>query len=634
MTGRMCSAMDHAVDIALSNVLGFCDGGLLRVLQSVSRSWRRTFCCVNANQNLFRAVCLQKWPWLKDTLLWSHCSDHFWHRYLGNWQLLCQDSNRANAVCSLEVTVPLDISEAKGCVQGPWVPFPGRDLHLRINAYPVGNRRMTTTHLSAYLEVQGPPQKKEWHAALDFTFVMQDPTESAHEVSWSSGPVRFLERKEGASGRLDWGCHELLPMDAITRDGQAKPSEVLIKAHVALQEALVEVVHLNWLGLHADDFGLCNFTGTFTPWHQGCRRVPGQPVRLMLPASTTKSELLRAVSRAVGRPTPRVWRFSRSLDAHGRLICNLPEAPRHLLASTSEEEDDDGNAIYALLTKWTLGESSGGTRQNFFRVLAEDCPMMASSSTPAFSTGLAYFARVFLKQYDSDGTLHFKTFIELPGTEDGQQLLPAVLDAVGEMQQTPGIQWCLVREGSPADWVEARAPAKLQRALKGALINGSGPVVNGDILVLSRYADVGRLAALYQSQYERRVADFVALYAQETEQVGSVSFASICRVMDRLNVDVWRLEQLMGSSGSCRSLLALMTSLPGLHPQFFCDACGTRELRGFRFNCLICSDFDLCSRCYYQQPDTLRSSDHHGRSHERSHRMVRVWPALPADCLS
>lgn len=260
--------------------------------------------------------------------------------------------------------------------------------------------------------------------------------------------------------------------------------------------------------------------------------------------------------------------------------------------------------------------------------------MMASSSTPAFSTGLAYFARVFLKQYDSDGTLHFKTFIELPGTEDGQQLLPAVLDAVGEMQQTPGIQWCLVREGSPADWVEARAPAKLQRALKGALINGSGPVVNGDILVLSRYADVGRLAALYQSQYERRVADFVALYAQETEQVGSVSFASICRAMDRLNVDVWRLEQLMGSSGSCRSLLALMTSLPGLHPQFFCDACGTRELRGFRFNCLICSDFDLCSRCYYQQPDTLRSRDHHGRSHERSHRMVRVWPALPADCLS
>jgi len=120
--------------------------------------------------------------------------------------------------------------------------------------------------------------------------------------------------------------------------------------------------------------------------------------------------------------------------------------------------------------------------------------------------------------------------------------------------------------------------------------------------------------------------------------VGSTSFAELCRVMDALNVDVWRLEQLQ--SASARSLLALMDSLPGLHPQFYCDACGTKEFRGCRLNCLVCSDFDLCARCHAEQPETLRPEqmarpdDHRGRCHERSHRMVRVWPALPPHCLS
>lgn len=632
----MCGLADHAVDIALSNVVCFFDRELLFLSQYVNRSWRRTCCSVNASQSLFRAVCLQNWPWLRDSLLWSHSGHHLWHRYMGSWKLLCQDSNRANAVCTLALKVPLDQSELRGCVQSPWVAFPGRRLQLRINAYPIGNQRMTTTHLSAYLEVQGPAQLKEWHAALDFTFVMQNPSETTPEVSWSSGPVRFLERKEGAGGRLDWGCHELLPMRAITRDGEMKPNEVLIKSHVALQEAMVEVVHLDWLTSHVDDFGLCNFSETFTPWQGTTRWEPCKPIRLMLPASATKAELLHSVSRTLGRFVSRIWRFSRSLETRGRLTCSLPEAPRHLLASTDEEEEDD-NAIYALLTKWTLGESSGGTKQNFFRVLVEDDPdPLSDGATPERPLVGGHTAKVFLKRLRSDGTLHFEAFTDVPMTEDVQQLLPSILSAVGEELQTLGAlqsQWCLVREGSPSDWVEACSSFGPGREAGGGVINNSGPVVNGDILVLCRRVDVHRLFALYRRQYERRVAAFVELHSQETAQVGSVSFAALCRVMDRLNVDAWRLEQLVGGpSGPC-SLLALMASLPGLHPQFFCDACGTRDLRGFRFNCLVCSDFDLCATCYSQQPPSVRPNDHHGRFHERSHRMVKVWPALPADSL-
>jgi len=631
--GTMCGLADHAVDIALSNILGFFDRELLFASQNVSRTWRRTFCCVNSSQNLFRTVCLQSWPWLGDSLSWSHCGHHLWHRYLGSWKLLCQDGNRANTVYTLELVVPLTGSEPRGCVQSPWFTFPGRGLQLRINAYPIGNRRMTTTHLSAYLEVQGPPKEKEWHAALDFTFVMQHPTDTRHEVSWSSGPVRFLERKDGGVGRLDWGCHELLPIDAITSHGQVKPSKVLIKSYVALQEAMVEVVHMDWLKDHVDDFGLCDFKQTFLPWQQVGQWEPCQPVRLMLPASTTKAELLQSVSRALGRPTCRLWRFSRSLEAYGRLTCNLAEAPRHLLASANEEEDDN-HTIYALLTKWTLGESSGGTKQNFFRVLAEDQPALWDPITAGTPRGVRNIARVFLKQFGADGTLRYKAFVDIPSTEDAQLLLPSVLMIVGEDVSRLQSQWCLVREGNPSDWAETCGCSTESNGACADLINGNGPVVNGDILVLCHSSDLGCLRALYRHQYERRVADFVALYAQEAGQVGSVAFAALCRALDRLNVDAWRLEQLAGgATGPSRPLLALMATLPGLHPQFFCDACGTRELRGLRFNCLVCSDFDLCASCYHRQPQVVRPNDHHGRFHDSSHRMVPVWPALPAQCL-
>mmetsp|Transcript_29337 Transcript_29337/g.73659 ORF Transcript_29337/g.73659 Transcript_29337/m.73659 type:complete len:682 (-) Transcript_29337:410-2455(-) len=675
----------HAVDIALSQVLNHCDGSMLCIVPSVSRSWKIIFCCLNsAHQTLFRDVCLQRWPWLRNSLVWSHCGHHLWHHYLGNWQALCCDGNRANAAFSLELVVPLDWDhQVRPCVQGPWTHFPGRDLQLRINVYPVGNRRMTTTHLSAYLEVLAPMQKREWHTALDFTFVMRHPSLAVPEVSWSSGPVRFVEHPTGG-GRLDWGCHELLPLEVTS----VPSGDVTITAHVALQEALIEVVHIGQLSDHVDDFGLSVFH-TFEPLPRvarGCGLV--WPLRICLPASATKAELLAVVTRALGAPVERLWRFSRSLEAQGRLACSLPEAPRHLLIDKSSApvgaEEDGPSGVYALLTKWTLGESSGGARQNFFRLLAEGAGRDAI--TPLAYIGVSSTVRVFIKVFSPSHGLRFEAVVQVPNTENVLILLPPILAALG-LPPTPPTpeagagdvvdEWCLAWEGSPSDWYRAPLGCSDEEMYSGnggippqqqqeqpqqqrrrrrqrreqQLVNGHGAVVQGDTLSLCARSGLAELAKTYQRQYFRRVADFVALHARETRQAGSASFAELCQVMDGLNVDAWRLEQLLGSSGpgggcqaadapaavtaavSPRPLLCLLQSLPGLHPQFFCDACGTRELRGCRYNCLVCSDFDLCETCYRTQPEVLRPKDHNGRYHEKSHRMTRAWPALPSACL-
>lgn len=645
-----------AVDVALPDILSYCDGIVLGAAPAVSRCWRRTFCSLNASQQaLFRSVCLQQWPWLRDSLTWSHCGHHLWHNYLGNWQALCCDGNRCNSALSLELAVPLDVNGYScACIHGPWVEFPFRDFKLRINAYPVGNRRMTNTHLSAYLEVLTPPSKDSWHAALDFTFVVQHPGNPDREISWSSGPVRFMENSTAGAFRLDWGCHELIPLIP----GAASSGKVLIKANVALQDALVEVVHIGTARNHINDFGFSRFPTYCRPGERAA--AESEVMRITVPASTTRAELLNTVAETLGQPVTRLWRFSRALESQGRLACTLPESPRHLLADAKTATEDDAG-VYALLTKWTLGESAGGARQNFFRVLAEGPNM------PWIPPADASMAMVFVKVFTLHRGLRFEGAVHVPRTDKVLDILPAILDALA-LPETPmdnsqmAEEWCLAWEGSPCDWAEAPVGCRHEDCMLSSdqateLINSHGCVVQGDIIALCQRSLLPELSTMYRHQYLRRVDDFRMLAAREATQVGSVIFSDLCKVMDSLNVDPWRLEQLLG--GSCgpgsvlvpgavfpatatsvtgtakpRPTLALIQSLPGLHPQFFCDVCGNRELRGYRYNCLVCSDFDLCEECYLSQPEMRQPTDHNGRYHEKSHKMTRSRPAIPANCIA
>jgi len=315
-------------------------------------------------------------------------------------------------------------------------------------------------------------------------------------------------------------------------------------------------------------------------------------------------------------------------------MCNLPQAPRQMLAIHPDE--DDNSAVYALLTKWTLGESAGGSRQNFFRILAETNTRCMGSAVPRSGNA----TRVYIKRYESD--LRFEFPMIIPVDKEHAALESMVVAAIDPAGLSKHKDWCLIREGSPSDWSADRNGHHLYNKVNhenmgdqnARLINFRGPLVNGDILVLCPASLLPQLIALYQQQYERHVLQFIALYEKEIHQAGSTTFASLCQVMDSLNVDCWRLEQIASAAQTSRPLLCLMRTLPGLHPQFFCDVCGSRELRGCRFNCSVCSDFDLCEACYAKQPEFFSPKDHTGRAHEPTHKMSMILPPLPEGCMS
>jgi len=73
-------------------------------------------------------------------------------------------------------------------------------------------------------------------------------------------------------------------------------------------------------------------------------------------------------------------------------------------------EDDDRSTVYALLTKWTQGESAGGQRQNFFRLLAEDaCP--SPEEADAAGVGSEETTQVFVKLHEPGRGLRVQAFV-------------------------------------------------------------------------------------------------------------------------------------------------------------------------------------------------------------------------------
>ncbi|KAL9644648.1 hypothetical protein ABK040_015387 [Willaertia magna] len=52
-------------------------------------------------------------------------------------------------------------------------------------------------------------------------------------------------------------------------------------------------------------------------------------------------------------------------------------------------------------------------------------------------------------------------------------------------------------------------------------------------------------------------------------------------------------------------------SLPTVHTQFKCDGCGISPIKGIKYHCCNCNDFDLCEDCYIQN----KQQNHYNGTH-------------------
>lgn len=58
---------------------------------------------------------------------------------------------------------------------------------------------------------------------------------------------------------------------------------------------------------------------------------------------------------------------------------------------------------------------------------------------------------------------------------------------------------------------------------------------------------------------------------------------------------------------------------PGVrHPNIICDGCGRHGLRGMRWKCGVCPDYDLCTHCYmHNRHDLAHAFERYETAHSR-----------------
>lgn len=54
------------------------------------------------------------------------------------------------------------------------------------------------------------------------------------------------------------------------------------------------------------------------------------------------------------------------------------------------------------------------------------------------------------------------------------------------------------------------------------------------------------------------------------------------------------------------------------HPNIICDCCKKHGLRGMRWKCRICFDYDLCTQCYmHNKHDLAHAFERYETAHSR-----------------
>lgn len=82
---------------------------------------------------------------------------------------------------------------------------------------------------------------------------------------------------------------------------------------------------------------------------------------------------------------------------------------------------------------------------------------------------------------------------------------------------------------------------------------------------------------------------------------------------------------MRGSTGGGRASVpwwvtaADPTLPPGVrHPNIICDCCKKHGLRGMRWKCRICFDYDLCTQCYmHNKHDLTHAFERYETAHSR-----------------
>ncbi|RHY36318.1 hypothetical protein DYB25_002637 [Aphanomyces astaci] len=232
-----------------------------------------------------------------------------------------------------------------------------------------------------------------------------------------------------------------------------------------------------------------------------------------------------------------------------------------------------------------LSTLAAATMPLFGNLLCDGTDIDAYSTADVFVDPAGLDSFVFLKVLERSGVLRFVGRLQLstyPTPHDMVAYMATVFPRVAD--------WRYVREECAPQLMSPLSPSdRLQPSDVVIFVAATNTPSNDDADHWMTHVRHGL------NQYlERRYDHARSLLANELHHM---TLHDVETIGDMLDVPRFRVHSVFAK---CRedARRTLSYIMEGRHLGFICDSCGETDFGGARYNCTVCSDYDLCHRCY------------------------------------
>ncbi|KAK1947919.1 Ubiquitin carboxyl-terminal hydrolase 12 [Phytophthora citrophthora] len=602
-------------DELLALALAQLDGHSLLACASTCRAFRM----LTFDREVWKKICIGKWPSLRTQVLpqLPGAPDYDLVRlYGGCWRRCFVENHAKEQRAEISVKVPKfsDVEAMRDVEKVVSSTFTIGAHRFCLWIFPDGNPNEAQYKgrvLSVYLVLTDlsmrPP---DWLTCAVFSLQVENVLDPKRRLEWHS----CLTDNKFHKHLNNWGVHSLGSLAVLrdpqqgflttTTEGQTQPDTLTISAQVRLMSITFRVVFERDLREH-HQLGLVDFSNVAELELPFCCSLVDLYVALHDQFSEVLGEYSE-VDAAVNKT--RVWCFNQPVVSGQAL------RPRKLLHCEKSLQDRplfghllcDGVDIDAYSFCQIYVENSSVT-ENLPLDLPSDNPatendLMATPEgyvfvkllQPAPVNRLEYVGKVRVLEASSP------EFVDTENKRATVKLAPSALyEAVAHRTGWACSQLEMYREEIAPTIVSELIPYH-------ASVDSAG-LLSADIVIfcvrpqisdeLSQVSGLNLLHDLLLERYAEACELFGAraLTQPTLEQVESLA--------EKLDIPKFRVRSAFRKCHE-DALATLRYIMEGRHLGFICDSCGETDFSGARFNCAVCSDYDLCAACNAQSCET------------------------------
>ncbi|KAH7479477.1 hypothetical protein PRIC1_008978 [Phytophthora ramorum] len=612
----------------------------------------RTFRTLTFDRQVWKRICLKRWPTLRTQLLpqLPGAPDYDLVRlYGGCWRRCYEEKHGMEQRAEMSVKIPkfTDVEAMRSVDKVVSDTFNIGAHRFCLWVFPNGNpneAQYKDRVLSVYLVLTDLSRRApDWLTCAVFSLQVENARDPRRRLEWHS----CLTDNKFHRHLNNWGVHSLGSLSTLrdpqqgfltnSTEGQTEPDILTVSAQVRLMSITFRVIFEHDLREH-HQLGLVDFTNVAELELPFCCSLRD----LLVALHDRFPEVLGDYSEEGAMAKTRVWCFNQPVVSGQAL------RPRKLLACDKSQQDRplfghllcDGVDIDAYSFCQIYVENNSVTND-----LPLDLPPGAQATAkdllatpegyvfvkllqPAPANQLDYIGkfRVF-ETLCPDGTT-------IRGKSESGRLAPSVLyEAVARHTGWSCAQLEMFREEiAPtvvSELIPYHAPAQ------------SAGLQQADIVVfcvrpqgLHGVPPASALSPVYELLLER--------YAEARQLFSPTDLAPptlelVENLAEKLDIPKFRVRSAFRK---CHEdpLATLRYIMDGRHLGFICDSCGETDFTGPRFNCAICSDYDLCAACNaaqaceishrYANVDGKWQRVYNFKDHKTSHTMRKMLPVF------